>query len=142
MSVEGLGGSDIDNHGPFQNSPAVGGLALEFYRRVAKHYGNSDKFEAMLKSGSKLPALWRFEPHVAEKIFADWLAEYPQIKLLRGTRLVESKGVSFAHVPNSEKRIALLKGESREDKDLSIAGKFSSTRPTKAICFTPLASRP
>src|SRR5438552_2529068 len=35
MSVEGLGRSDIDNHGDFQNSPAVGGLALEFYRRVS-----------------------------------------------------------------------------------------------------------
>ena len=27
MSVEGLGGTDIDNQ-PFRNSPAVGGLAL------------------------------------------------------------------------------------------------------------------
>ncbi len=89
MSVEGLGGSDIDNHGPFQNSPAVGGLALEFYRRVAKHYGNSVKFEAMLQNGTKEPALWRFEPRVAEKIFADWLAEYPQIQLIRGYRLDE-----------------------------------------------------
>jgi FAD dependent oxidoreductase len=30
MSVEGLGGTDIDDHKEFQNSPAVGGLALEF----------------------------------------------------------------------------------------------------------------
>ncbi len=29
MSVEGLGGTDIDNHREFQNSPAVGGLTLE-----------------------------------------------------------------------------------------------------------------
>jgi len=35
MSVEGLGGTDIDNHKAFQNSPAVGGLALEFYRRIS-----------------------------------------------------------------------------------------------------------
>ena len=38
MNVEGLGGTDIDNHNEFQNSPAVGGLALEFYRKdVQKH---------------------------------------------------------------------------------------------------------
>ena len=40
MSVEGLGGTDIDNQ-PFQNSPAVGGLALEFYRRVSAQYGRT-----------------------------------------------------------------------------------------------------
>lgn len=123
MSVEGLGGSDIDNHGPFQNSPAVGGLALEFYRRVAEHYGNSDKFEAILISGGKQPALWRFEPHVAEKIFAAWLAEYPRIKLLRGTRLIEGKGVSFFHVPNMEKRIAYIRCESPSEKELRIGGQ-------------------
>ena len=33
--AEGLGGSDIDNHREFQNSAAIGGLPLEFYRRVA-----------------------------------------------------------------------------------------------------------
>jgi hypothetical protein len=99
MSVEGLGGSDIDNHGEFQNSAAVGGLALEFYRRVAKHYGNSAKFEATFKNGSKQPSLWRFEPHVAEKTFTTWLAEYPRIKLLRGTRLKEEAGVNFNTKP-------------------------------------------
>jgi|GEM_PF-6167718 len=39
MNVEGLGGTDIDNHGDFKNSVAVGGIALEFYRRIAKAYG-------------------------------------------------------------------------------------------------------
>src|SRR5687767_7229190 len=38
MAIEGLGGTDIDNHPQFTNSPAVGGLALEFYRRIAKAY--------------------------------------------------------------------------------------------------------
>ena len=47
MSVEGLGGTDIDNQ-PFRNSPAVGGLALEFYRRVSAAYGRTAAFEAML----------------------------------------------------------------------------------------------
>lgn len=119
MSVEGLGGSDIDNHGPFQNSPAVGGLALEFYRRVAKHYGNSAKFEAMLKTGTKQPALWRFEPHVAEKIFADWLTEYPRIKLVRGTRLKEG----FA-VPLEGKNIKTIICESANDRFKPIHGQL------------------
>src|SRR5690606_25350725 len=45
MLVEGLGGSDIDNHAEFQNSPAVGGIALEFYRRIAKVYRREAAFE-------------------------------------------------------------------------------------------------
>jgi predicted flavoprotein YhiN len=52
MSVEGLGGTDIDNQ-PFQKSPAVGGLALEFYRRVSAQYGRSEAFEAMLVAKGK-----------------------------------------------------------------------------------------
>lgn len=77
MNVEGLGGTDIDNHREFQNSPAVGGLALEFYRRVAQHYGKGEAFETMLAARKKEPALWRFEPQVAEKVILDWLKEHP-----------------------------------------------------------------
>lgn len=47
------GGTDIDNHNEFQNSPAVGGLALEFYKRIAKAYGRLDDFENALLSKTK-----------------------------------------------------------------------------------------
>jgi hypothetical protein len=93
MSAEGLGGTDIDNHAGFQNSPAVGGLALEFYRRVATHYGQRAAFETMLRTGAKQPALWRFEAHVAEKIFDAWAAE-AGVRVLRGHRLAERDGVA------------------------------------------------
>lgn len=53
MNVEGLGGTDIDNHREFQNSPAVGGLAIEFYRRISRHYGKGGAFDAMLSAGEK-----------------------------------------------------------------------------------------
>ncbi|MCB1227720.1 MAG: FAD-dependent oxidoreductase, partial [Verrucomicrobiales bacterium] len=76
INIEGLGGTDIDNHREFQNSPAVGGLALEFYRRIAHAYGRQQAFDAMLAAGKKEPALWRFEPHVAEQVIQDWLREY------------------------------------------------------------------
>ena len=71
MTTQGLGGTDINNHEEFENDKAVGGLALEFYKRVAEHYGITD-FENQ-RNDSKT---WRFEPHVAEKIFNDWLNEY------------------------------------------------------------------
>lgn len=93
MSVEGLGGTDIDNHKGFQNSPAVGGLTLEFYRRISDRYGRRDGFEEMLRSGGKNTARWRFEPHVAEQVFNDWVRE-AGVVVLRGHRLAEQHGVT------------------------------------------------
>ncbi|RYD22798.1 MAG: FAD-dependent oxidoreductase, partial [Verrucomicrobiaceae bacterium] len=88
MASEGLGGTDIDNHGPFQNSPAVGGLALEYYRRIARAYGREKRFEEMLREGVKKREMWRFEPHVAEKVFDEWAAE-AKVKVIRGARLAD-----------------------------------------------------
>jgi len=92
MLVEGLGGSDIDNHGNFQNSPAVSGLALEFYRRVAKKYDRTGKLEQVIAEGIKDPSVWRFESSVAEQVIMEWLAEYPQIDILTGQKLSEKAG--------------------------------------------------
>ena len=92
MSVEGLGGTDIDNQ-PFRNSPAVGGLALDFYRRINAHYNRSAKFEAMLATGGTDTSLWRFEPHVAEAVWEAWVAE-AGITVLRVHRLKETAGVT------------------------------------------------
>ncbi|HEY6974953.1 MAG TPA: FAD-dependent oxidoreductase, partial [Chitinophagaceae bacterium] len=55
LTSGGLGYTDIGN------KYAITGLARDFYRRVGKHYG---KFET-----------WIFEPHVAEKIFNDYIKE-------------------------------------------------------------------
>ena len=53
LSSGGLGFTDIGN------KFAISGLALDFYRRIGKHYG---KFEQ-----------WIFEPHVAEELFKEYL---------------------------------------------------------------------
>ncbi len=92
MLVEGLGGSDIDNHGNFQNSFAVSGLALEFHRRLAKKYNRLEKFDQVVAERIKDPSVWRFESSVAEQVIMEWLAEYPQIKILSGQRLIEGEG--------------------------------------------------
>ncbi len=55
MTSSGLGMTD------FGKRDAVGGLALEFYQRVGRHYGQEVQ--------------WRFEPHVAEAVFHQMLAE-------------------------------------------------------------------
>ena len=94
MAVEGLGGTDIDNHKEFQNSPAVGGLAREFYRRVSLKYNRNGAFDGMIASGTKDTGLWRFEPHVAEQAYDAWVKE-AKITVLRGHRLRETGGVTM-----------------------------------------------
>lgn len=88
MSTEGLGGTDIDNHKGFQNSPAVGGLALEFYRRISQHYGRETAFAQMLATREKDTRLWRFEPKVAEQVWNAWLKEQP-VRVLLQHRLAD-----------------------------------------------------
>ncbi|SEN16684.1 FAD dependent oxidoreductase [bacterium A37T11] len=107
INVEGLGGTDIDNHPEFQNSPAVGGLALEFYRRIAKEYGYLDSFDNALTHKLKRPKLWRFEPHVAEKVINDWLGEF-SIDIFKLEKLSEGPNA----VKKEGKRITVLKTES------------------------------
>ncbi|MFH1499653.1 MAG: FAD-dependent oxidoreductase [Verrucomicrobiota bacterium] len=83
LSSGGLGFTD------FGNKAAVGGIALEFYRRMGVHYG--------------VEAEWRFEPHVAEKVLTDWLAEigvtvhhghYLETAVVEHDRIVE---IAFSH---------------------------------------------
>jgi len=60
LTSGGLGATDIGN------KDAIGGLSREFYQRVNQHYNpDSDPLDAM----------WTFEPHVAEKIFKEWIEE-------------------------------------------------------------------
>jgi hypothetical protein len=121
MSVEGLGGTDIDNQ-PFQNSPAVGGLALEFYRRVSAQYGRSEAFEAMLAAKGKDTKLWRFEPHVAEAVWEAWVAE-AGVTVLRGHRLKDGTRITALHFDNgAEVRARVFIDATYEGDLLAFAG--------------------
>lgn len=83
LTSGGLGFTD------FGNKAAVGGIALEFYKRLGVHYG--------------VEAEWRFEPHVAEKVLTAWLAEvgivvhhghYLDTAIVRDGRITE---ITFTH---------------------------------------------
>ena len=56
MLSGGLGRTDMD-----RQENVIGGLAMEFFHRAGKHYGQE--------------VAWMFEPHVAEKILKEMLAE-------------------------------------------------------------------
>ena len=109
IMVNGLGGTDIDNHPEFQNSLAVGGIALEFYRKVAQHYGRLNEFESKLKNKTKDGSIWRFEPHLADEIIKVWLKEYP-ISVFLNTRLKEGKA-SVQKIGSNISKIEAENGE-------------------------------
>jgi hypothetical protein len=108
LTTGGIGATDIGN------KAAIGGIAREFYGRIAKHYAQDAawKFEkrqdyftqrgsGQSKAsdlGATNATMWTFEPHVAEKIFREMLNEanarvYFQQHLARvkkdGARLTE-----------------------------------------------------
>ncbi|MGB7324071.1 MAG: FAD-dependent oxidoreductase [Rubripirellula sp.] len=82
LTSGGLGWTDTGK------KDAIGGLSRQFYHRVWKHYQRPEAWKQQSQSefGNRNqsppgPAgdgstMWVFEPHVAEQIFEDWLAEY------------------------------------------------------------------
>lgn len=77
MVSGGLGFTD------YGNKAVIGGYALEFYRRIGQHY-------EMRRYGHDIG--WYHEPHVAEKIFREMLAE-ARVSLFEQHRLREKNGV-------------------------------------------------
>ena len=72
LSSGGLGATDIGN------KAAIGGMSREFYRRVGKAYGEDEA--------------WKFEPHVAERVFDELVAE-AKVPVIKGERLDLKDGV-------------------------------------------------
>jgi hypothetical protein len=98
LTGSGLGYTDSGNTG------SIGGLSREFYHRVyleyqkaeawrwqpVNEYGNEGQgTKAMLHDDQ---TMWIFEPHVAEKVFEDWIAEY-RIPVVREALLDREHGV-------------------------------------------------
>jgi hypothetical protein len=73
MVSGGLGWTDTGK------KEVIGGYALEFYRRIGKHYQKSD-------------IVWTHEPHVAEDVFREMLQE-AGVRLFEESRLKEKSGV-------------------------------------------------
>jgi FAD dependent oxidoreductase len=96
LSSGGLGQTDIGN------KRAIGGLARNFYERVAQHYARPEawtrqpigSYRSIGQSATDPgePAMWTFEPHVAEKIFEDFVREN-HLNVLRRERLDLARAV-------------------------------------------------
>ncbi|WBL44848.1 FAD-dependent oxidoreductase [Algoriphagus halophytocola] len=102
LSSGGLGWTDTGK------KEVIGGLARTFYQTVYDKYQeeNAWKWEAKSEFGNKgqgTPAIdgefrtmWIFEPHVAEEVFDEWVAEYG-IELYRNEKLDRMDGVTVSN---------------------------------------------
>ncbi|MCK0191036.1 FAD-dependent oxidoreductase [Arenibacter sp. F20364] len=100
LSSGGLGFTDTGD------KSVIGGLAREFYQRVWNHYSTDEawvwqKKEEYGNKGQGTPAMdgenrtmWIFEPHVAEKVFEDWVRE-EEIQVDRNEWLNREQGVAM-----------------------------------------------
>ena len=98
LSSGGLGFTDTGN------KAVIGGLSREFYHRVWMHYNDSvswkwERHDEYGNKGQGTPAMdgenrtmWIFEPHVAEKVFEDFISEY-DITVYRDEWLNRESGV-------------------------------------------------
>jgi hypothetical protein len=98
LSSGGLGFTDTGN------KAVIGGLAREFYHRVWRHYDRPEAWRWQNRGdfgnkGQGIPAIdgdartmWIFEPHVAEKVFEELVAEY-RIPVHRNEWLDRANGV-------------------------------------------------
>ncbi|MDR2145780.1 MAG: FAD-dependent oxidoreductase [Tannerella sp.] len=86
MSSGGLGYTDIGN------KYVVTGLSRDFYRRIGKHYGKLEQ--------------WIFEPHVAEKVFNDFI-ETAGVEVRYGKKLskVEKNGDVITEITVDNQKI-------------------------------------
>lgn len=85
MVASGLGHTDTGR------KETIGGLSLEFFKRVGRHYHQ--------------PVTWNFEPHVAEDVFKA-MAREAKVDVAYGTRLRENGAVE-----KKQKRITALRME-------------------------------
>jgi len=98
LSASGLGFTDIGD------KSVIGGLSREFYHRVYKHYQNEEAWNWQPRNeygnvgqgttaiNDSMQTMWTFEPHVAENIFEEFIAEN-KIEVLRDEWLDRENGV-------------------------------------------------
>ena len=124
LPANGLGATDIHTRG------ATGGLFLEFVGRIKKHY--SDTYGADSQQVIDCSDGYRFEPHVAERVLLEMIAE-------QGDKLEVRTMRQFNHEPHNAikdgaalRQIKIIDRENGAEEIYS-AAQSSSTPPTKAI---------
>src|SRR5690606_35597177 len=139
LTSGGLGFTDTGN------KAVIGGLAREFYHRIWKHYQTPEawrwqKQEEYGNKGQGTPAIdgeqrtmWIFEPHVAEKVYEDLVAEF-QIPVHRNRWLDRKQGVTRQN--GRIQAITMLSGETYRGKMFIDATYEGDLMATAGIDYT------
>ncbi len=106
LTAGGLGWTDSGN------KDAIGGLSREFYRRVKAHYDKPETWkhqrpDEYSRYDPESDAMWVFEPHIAETVFEEMVAE-AGLAIDRDKWLDRQKGVIIKK--NRITRITMLDG--------------------------------
>lgn len=116
LTSGGLGWTDSGN------KDAIGGISREFYHRVWKHYQQPGAWrwqdQSSFGNRNQSPpgkhgdgsTMWVFEPHVAEQIFEDLIAEY-EIPVFRDRWLDRESGRGVEMNQSRIAAIQLMSGE-------------------------------
>lgn len=93
LSSGGLGATDTGQ------KTVIGGISREFYQRLKRHYDLDSAWRQEEKGDFPVyqpgaDAIWRFEPHVAELVFEQMIAE-ANVPVVRGKRLDLDGGVTL-----------------------------------------------
>lgn len=116
LTSSGLGQTDSGRRA------VIGGLSREFYQRVRKEYQNEGRWVQEARTDylghqhlqPDDDAQWGFEPHIAEKIYRDWLTEY-NLPLING-RLIRDPGLGVKMDGHRIISITLESGETYRGK--------------------------
>lgn len=119
LSSGGLGFTDTGN------KETIGGLSREFYHRIWLHYNDSsswvwekhseygNKGQGTVAMDGENRTMWIFEPHVAEQVFEDFIAEN-NIRVDRNEWLDRENGVQIEN--GKIKKITTLSGKTYRGK--------------------------
>lgn len=135
LTSSGLGFTDSGN------TDAIGGLSREFYHRVWLHYNDStawtwqkqseygNRGQGTVAMDGESRTMWSFEPHVAEKVFEDFISEH-NIKVYRnewfdresGTEVKDNRIVSFTTLSGKKFRGKMFIDATYEGDLMAAAG--------------------
>lgn len=119
LTASGLGFTDTGD------KSVIGGLSKEFYHRIFLYYQDSSAWKWQKKEeygnvgqgtdaiDKEYGTMWIFEPHVAEKVFEDFIEEY-NIEVLRNEWLDRETGVEMLN--GKIKSITTLSGQKYKGK--------------------------
>ena len=115
LPANGLGATDIETRG------ATGGLFLEFVDRIERYYVETYGADSAQVKASE--SGYHFEPHVAEKVFNDWLTESPRVQVLINRQFdFEPENVEIEKDTGIIKSIHVTNRETKQAE--CIAGRF------------------